>query len=549
VTEGPGINFKAILDGLDAAVVVLDLYGVLLYANDRAAEMLDWLAETSIGTAVAQEAQVQIPPETAAAIAETLRSGRSWEGDFELRRKDGGLVSVHASETGLFDESGTLIGVVSIITDVTESRRSVQKLISEAEALRFLLDATTILSSALDFEECVRQLAALAVPLIGDMCLIDVLEDGAVRRVAAVHADPSRAALAQRLVAFPPSTLGPDPVAQTIRSGQPVYSNLIDNGFLRLAAADDEHYRVVEELGVTAYMSAPLKVRGRVLGSVTLVSAGSGRTFDDNDLALAGELAARAGQVVENARLFSEQARVARTLQAALLPPALPDIPSMELAAAYQAGGRGNEVGGDFYDVFEIGRSGWVLAVGDVSGRGPDAAAVTGLVRHALRASAQHDRNPAGMLAVANRLLIEQEDHSFERFCTAACAVVRPGDPARVTVAEAGHPPLIVVRADGTIESYATGAGPALGITDDFSARAQRLTVRAGDLLLLYTDGLTEARNAEGSFFGEERLGHLLAQLVRSRPSEVVRRLLDEVTSYCGGELKDDLSLLVAAPS
>jgi serine phosphatase RsbU (regulator of sigma subunit) len=449
----------------------------------------------------------------------------------------------------LFDESRTLIGVVSIITDVTESRRSVQKLISEAEALRFLLDATTILSRALDFEECVRQLAALAVPLIGDLCLIDVIEDGTVRRVAAVHADPSQAALAQQLVRFPPSTLGPDPVAHTIRSGLPVYSNRIDNGFLHQAAVEDEHYRVVEELGVSAYMSAPLKVRGRVLGSVTLVSAGSGRTFDDNDLALAGELAARAGQVVENARLFSEQAQVARTLQAALLPPALPDIPGMELAAAYQAGGRRNEVGGDFYDVFEVGRSGWVLAVGDVSGRGPDAAAVTGLVRHALRASAQHDRNPAGMLAVANRLLVEQEDHSFERFCTAACAVVRPGDPARVVVAEAGHPPLIVVRGNGTIENYGNGAGPALGITEDFSARAQRLTLHRGDLLLLYTDGLTEARNAEGSFFGEERLSGLLEQLMGSRPTEVVGRLLDEVTSYCGGELKDDLSLLVAAPS
>jgi serine phosphatase RsbU (regulator of sigma subunit) len=152
------------------------------------------------------------------------------------------------------------------------------------------------------------------------------------------------------------------------------------------------------------------------------------------------------------------------------------------------------------------------------------------------------------MLAVANRLLVEQEDHSFERFCTAACAVVRPGDPARVTVAEAGHPPLMVVRADGTLESYGVGAGPALGIGASFSAKAQRLTARRGDLLLLYTDGLTEARNAEGSFFGEERLGPLLTELAQSRPSDVVRRLLDEVTSFCGGELKDDLSLLVAAP-
>lgn len=539
------VNFEAaVMDRLGAAVIVCDLGGTLLYANPYAEILYGRPVEDLVGTRADRLVGVELDRETAHAIRDTLAAGRTWEGDYALCRPDGSSITVHASDSGLYDEDGQLVGVVSMVTDVSEHRESVLRLSREAESLRFLLDATTVLASSLDFRECLERLAALAVPILGDLCLIDVMLDGTVTRMAAAHADPARQALAAELAErYPPDPAGSHPAVQVMRTGRSAISQEVDDGFLRATTRDERHFRILKDMGFTSYMCAPLRARGRTLGTVTLISAGSGRRFSPEDLALAEELAQRAALVVDNARLLSERTRVAQSLQAALLPPSLPDVPGLELAAAYRAAGEANDVGGDFYDVFDIGRGAWAAAVGDVSGTGPGAAAVTGLVRHALHASAQRSRDPAAMLSVANAVLGEQRGRDWERFCSAACAIVRPGQTTRVTMASAGHPPAFVLRAEGRVEELDC-PGVALGIAPRPATRARRVALGPGDLLLLYTDGLTEARHADGSFFGEAALGEVLRGATGMSAHGVVGRLLEAVEEFTGGALTDDLALL-----
>lgn len=541
------VDLQATIENLSAAVVVTGLDGTLWYANRQAEQEFGWVAEGLIGSRVGELSGVKVPAATAAEIAETLQSGKPWTGEFELSRRDGSSVAVNVSNSGLYDASGALAGVVSIVTDVTEARRSVRQLVSEAEALRFLLDAATVVSSAVGFEESVRSLGALAVPLLGDVCLVDVLVDGVVQRMVSVHADPAKAELAERLFLYPPRLASGHPAAQIMRRGSVAAIGDMDDEFIRSTTSGEEHYELVRTLDFRQYMCAPLRARGRLLGTLTLVSAGPGRRFQPDDLALVEALADRVANVVDNARLYSEQARVARSLQAALLPRALPKVPGIQLAAAYQAAGEGNEVGGDFYDVFEAGRGIWAVVIGDVCGRGPDAAAVTGLVRHALHASGRNNRNPKAMLQFANTMLCDEEDRSVERFCTAAVAVVRPGKSTRVAYAAAGHPPALIRRADGGVEELPT-SGLTLGVMDEVGGRAQRVALDEGDLMVMYTDGLTEARNDDGDFYGEERLAAVVGASSSSGAHELAQELVADLRSFTGGRLGDDLGLVVFGP-
>jgi PAS domain S-box-containing protein len=532
------------LDTMDAPVIITDLEGRLRYANEAAGRVYGRPVQALIGESAALVGGVQLDEGMAAAIMTALASGQTWDGDFTLVSRDGTTLSVHAADSGLYDAAGRLVGVVSVMRDVTAQRRSIDRLSRETSSLRFLLDATTLLSSSLDFRECLQGLAALAVPVLGDLCLIDmVVEDGIVR-MAAAHAQPSRAALVQELLErYPPDERGLHPAVATMKDGLSRLSPSMTPEFLRSTTRDARHLEIVTELGFTSFMCAPLRARGRTIGAVTFVSAGSGRRFDDGDLALAEDLASRAALVVDNARLFSERSVVARTLQAALLPPTLPEIPGMEVGARYRASGEANDVGGDFYDVYSVGRGTWVAGVGDVSGRGPSAAAVTGLVRHAIHASAQQRADPVAMLQTANALLLAGTDGP-ERFCSACCAVIRPGATARLTIASAGHPPALIRRSDGTVEEI-TAVGMLLGIAVDPAMTRSRDVLRPGDHLVLYTDGLLEARDGEERFFGDAALKPALAACTGLTADAIAGRLLAEVERFSGGEVTDDLALLV----
>jgi serine phosphatase RsbU (regulator of sigma subunit) len=301
--------------------------------------------------------------------------------------------------------------------------------------------------------------------------------------------------------------------------------------------------------GDAAVVTVPLAVRGRPTGSLTLANDGD-RPLGPGTGEVARELAGRIAIAVDHARSYRRQVRLSRTLQASLLPPSLPEIPGVELAACYAAGGAGVDVGGDLYDVVPLDGRRFVLVVGDVCGRGIDAATTASLVRHTIRSAALTDPSPAAVLAHLNDVLLrENEPGRFEpRFCTAAVALVSRARPApTVTLAVGGHPLPVLRRADGGVTTVGS-PGSLIGVVADAPASEVRLPLAPGDALVFYTDGVTERRR-DGAFYG---LDGLLATLAGA-PGDA-RSMADAVEqavlSFATEPPSDDLAVLVlqAAP-
>ena len=275
-----------------------------------------------------------------------------------------------------------------------------------------------------------------------------------------------------------------------LRTGESQLWPDIPDALIVAAAQDEEHLRLIRELGMTSAMMVPMRVRDRVLGVISFVSAESGRRFTDADLRLAEDLALRAATAVENARLYRARTKIAHTLQASLLPPLLPEVPGVEAGALYRPAGEEHEVGGDFYDLFATTENHWFAVIGDVCGKGAEAAAVTALARYTIRAAAAQNDSPAAILRWVNEAML-REDSS--RFCTIAVAHLdRSAATTRLTVAVGGHPAPIVLRADGSVETAGAG-GTLIGLVDDPRLAETTTELAPGDAVLLYTDGVTEA--------------------------------------------------------
>jgi PAS domain S-box-containing protein len=232
-------------------------------------------------------------------------------------------------------------------------------------------------------------------------------------------------------------------------------------------------------------------------------------------------------------------AHIAHTLQASLLPPVLPRIPNVELASAYRAAGEGNEVGGDFYDVFELSAGRWALILGDVCGKGPEAAALTGLVRYTVRAAAMKTRRPQGVLGTLNEAIHRQHPESF---CTAALAVLDPVR-RRLTLASGGHPAPLLLRATGEIEVL-EARGQLLGPFPEWKGSIATAELQPDDAIVLFSDGVTEAR-MDHEFYGDERLREAARSASGSSAAEIVRRIESEVLAFTP-TLTDDLAILAA---
>ncbi len=439
-----------LLDRIRAAVMVTSLDGTVLYANPYCKVLYGRTPAELEGRASTDFAAEPLDASQVSDIGRALISGQSWEGDFRVMRKDGAVIEVHAVNSPLFGESGTVSGVVSIAFDVTRRRETELRLSEQEAAQRFMAESGAMLATSLDFPQIFEELARLSVPFLGDICIVDVLEGAVLRRVAAVHADPTRQPLVSRLRdEFPPAATGPHPAASVVRGGAAEHSAELSEGYVRALSQNDDHFRLVRELQFGGYMCVPLAARGRILGAMTLVSAESGRRFSTDDLSLAEEFARRAALVLDNARLYSERDYVARALQASLLPPSLPEIPGIDLAARYVAAGEGNEVGGDFYDVFQSGRNRWCFAIGDVAGKGPEAASVAGLARHTIRAAALRSRRPHQLLRTLHEALLHDEA-SADRFCTVCCGSLRRAEGlVEMSLSCGGHPLPIVAACVG----------------------------------------------------------------------------------------------------
>ena len=470
----------------------------------------------------------------------------------EVRHWIGSFYPVRSAE-------GEVLGLGAVVVETTErqraedereralaAERAERKRAERAERrARLLADAGAALNESLDYEGTVRRLATLVVPDRADWCVVDMVEgDGSLQRVVVAHGDPAKERAGWELARrYPPSIDDPAGVARVLRTGLPELHREVSAELLEAWASDPEHLRLLRELGLRSSMTVPIRRRGRVLGVISLLNDEHGGLFEEEELELAVDLAGRAAVAIENARLYTSRSDIARTLQQSLLPPHLPAITGLELAARYRAAGEDNEVGGDFYDVFATSERHWALVIGDVCGKGAEAAALTALMRYTLRAAAMDEDAPSAILAELNEAILSQR--SDGRFSTALFARVELEDGgAKLWMASGGHPLPVLVRAGGAAEVVGE-PGTLLGVLADVRHVDFRVSLGPGDALVLFTDGLSEAGAPERVMCHEE-LVELVGSCAGLPSDEIARRVEEHAVALQNGLARDDLALLVA---
>lgn len=395
---------------------------------------------------------------------------------------------------------------------------------------RALLDNSTF-SEAVTLQRCARLLAGQ----LASWVVIDVERGGRLRRqVVAGPRDADPAARALR---------GSEPLADTMPARvhadrRPVLAaHAQDTGAL---GTDSGGAPLLMLLGGTSLLSVPIADDSRCYGVLTLVRQAAERPFEIADLGLAEELGRHLAIAMRVDRVFRRRSEVAETLQASLLPSRLPAAQGLDFSTAYIAASEWQEISGDFYDVFPVG-DGWGVAVGDVCGKGEEAAAMTAAARHAIRALAHNDPDPAEVLAKVNEVLVAGGYE--ERFVTARLGFLRvENDQVLVTLGGSGHPGPAVVRSDGRVELL-SGDGLPLGMFAGAKPSTDEVVLSAGDLLFFYTDGVTQARGKDASLF-EDQLADALAGLAGQSAAQVVRAITELVTEFSGAELRDDVTIL-----
>jgi PAS domain S-box-containing protein len=407
----------------------------------------------------------------------------------------------------ILDDSGEVTGTIGCTADVTEqmdlllAHEQSRALALEAaetervsrERLQFLGDINDALSRSNDEQQVMHNVTQAVVPRLGDWCAIFVCPEsgGPYPAIEIAHVDPAMVSYAHELQRqFPYDPEATTGVAEVIRSGRSEFHPVIDEQVLLEADATDEARDVVRSLALRSAIAVPLVKRGRVLGAMQFVNSESSRAYTEADLALAEAVAARIASTLTNIRLTERQRMIATTLQASLLPDSLPEIDGLEIAVRYWAAGEGAQVGGDFYDVFEI-DTGWAVVIGDVCGTGPAAASLTGLVRHTIRALAWQNASHAEVLRQVNNAILRSGRSTF---CTALFATLtRTTDGFLFETASGGHPLPIVRHGAGAARS--TGKpGTLLGVYPQSRSTTVSTTLAPGDTVVMYTDGVTDVR-------------------------------------------------------
>jgi PAS domain S-box-containing protein len=539
-------RLEAVLRNVAEAITVVDDTGSTVFANQAALELL--------GLESAEELTQAKPGEIMERFIVLDESGRELDLDsmparclFRGEPAEPLLVRNIVRATGeerwvivraspiVDPESGRVTYAANVFENVTQVKRA-----QLAEA--FMAQASRVLAASMDYSETLQHVARLAANQLAEWCAVDVVgERGELERVAAHHDDPAMLALAEKLDRdYRPSLEETVGVPEVIRTGDARIFNDISAAALATYARDDEHLRLLGAMGARDVIIVPLAAPARTLGAITLVSSRTGRRLIEADLDVAVRLGRRAGTAVESARLYTARSRIARVLQRALLPDSLPEMPGFEVAASYRAAGELNEVGGDFYDVFACGDRGWMLVIGDVCGKGPEAASVTALARHTLRAAGMLDVRPAAMLELLHRTLSQQEPEG--QMCTVCLVLVgeRP-DGASLTVALGGHPrPLLV--GPGEEARQVGEPGTVLGMVEPISVSETTVELAERQTLILFTDGVPEAARSPSP--GVPAVAALAARSRRLPVQAMLERIEQAAVESAGGHPHDDIALL-----
>jgi len=534
-------EWRAVVDTLAEGVIAAGPDGVILYANRAAEALLGWSGADLVGRALIDIIPERFRQRHVSAFEAVAEGATPTVIGRPLRlpalRKDGTETPVELVISAVeVPEGNVYVGLLRDVTDRLELEGSGElgnQLVSILAEVGSLDDALPrvlgAIGAAMGFEVVQLWSKTMAGLVVRDAWAID------------------REAMAPFLAASHRIGATPSGVPRRVLStGEAIW---IDD------VGDDQTFPRRESavsVGLRSGVAVPVVLGPERVGVLELFSVGV-RHRDADAVRRLVDLGREIGPYIDRREREEEQlaaseriAAISRTLQQSLLPPRLPVIPRADVAGRYLGATDGMEVGGDFYDAFRTGRGSWGLALGDVCGKGAEAAAVTSLIRYTMRAATMQTRSPARALAIVNdAMLAEQDaDAAFDRFATAVLAMVRPqGDALAVTLASAGHPTPLIRRADGAVEEVRT-VGALLGVIPDLEATNVNVTLRAGDALVLYTDGVTEAGR------GRAELGAhgLIAALEGSDPttaSGMCDRIVRAAISRSGDSTADDTAVIV----
>jgi PAS domain S-box-containing protein len=549
----------AVFQQAPVPLFLLEQDGTIRRANNKAAELLG--APSGYATGKTLAAFIDLPARAAVQtqLAAALRTGKPRTASCRILTADGALdAAITAAPADLPGDPPVLIVAASAGPAGTDEAAAgadragqrvkraaagkapgaaviaamTRQLDTVTAVTRVLLDNSTF-SEAVTLQRCARLLAGE----VADWVLIDIERNGRLLRQFAAgprggHAD--QVARAAR---------GVDPEQESVPAvvhggGKSVLLAHLDDAAALGRGPDGTPLLMM--LGAASLICVPISDGTTGYGALTLTRMADKGPFGVADLSLAEELGRHLAIAIRVDRVFRQQSQVAEALQASLLPASLPRVPGLEFAAAYIGTTQFQEISGDFYDVFKAGDS-WGIAVGDVCGKGQDAAAMTAAARHAIRALAHVHDTPANVLAAANEVLVAEDWD--DRFVTASLAFLRQrGRRVQVQLGSCGHPGPAVVRADGRVEIL-EGDGLPLGLFPDAEPSRLELELHKGDVLFFYTDGVTEARSADQGFF-EDRLADALAAVAGRPAADIVRAVQELVNSFSAGELKDDVTIL-----
>jgi PAS domain S-box-containing protein len=542
------------------ALFLLERSGTIRRANDRAAALLGFPSGYATGKPLTAFLDLPFRAAVQTQLAAVARTGADRAADCRMLTSDGSLdvtlavaaielpgdpplFMVAVSPAGASADAGRGAGKraaggrpaakTAAAPPVDPAIASMTKRLDMVTSVtRLLLDNSTF-SEAVTLQRCARLLAGE----IADWVIIDIDRGGQLKRQFAAG---SRNGQADQL-ARAARNVDPDPESapwQVHATGKSVLLAHPEDPAALGTGPDGTP--LLMALGAASLICVPIVDGTTAYGTLTLARQAGNGHFGVADLGLAEELGKHLAIAIRVDRMFRQRSEVAEALQASLLPASLPTVPGLEFAAAYIGATQWQEISGDFYDVFPAGDN-WAIAIGDVCGKGQDAAAMTAAARHSIRALAHVHDEPANVLDGANEVLLDGD--YGERFVTASLAFLhRHGRRVQVRLGGCGHPGPAVVRADGRVEILEVDGMP-LGLFGDARASRMELELRQGDLLFFYTDGVTEARSADLTFF-EDRLADELAAVAGRPAAEAVRAVQELVTSFSQGELRDDVTIL-----
>jgi serine phosphatase RsbU (regulator of sigma subunit)/PAS domain-containing protein len=543
---------RAVFQNAPAPLFLLEPDGTIRRANGKAGDLIG--APPGYATGRLLTAFVDLPSRAAVAsqLAAATRTGTTRQTDCKLLSAAGPVeVTMTANVVTLPDSSRLLVVTVAELPGGVgsgspaaskarpESTGSAVQIMTRrmdmvTAVTRLLLDNSTF-SEAVTLQRCARLLAGD----IASWVIVDVERADRLRRqfVIGPH-DEAQEDLARKARAVDPQA-GTVP-AQVHSAGRSVVLAHADDPGILGTTPDGAPLLML--LGVTSLLSVPISDGTTTYGVLTLGRQATEGHFEIAELGLAQELGEHLGVAIRVDRMFRHRSAVAEALQGSLLPARLPDIAGLDLSAAYVPASQGLEASGDFYDVFPV-QGGWAITVGDVCGKGLQAAAMTAAARHAIRVIAHWSPDPVETLAKVNEVILAGDYE--DRFVTVKLAYLRwDGDHVHVVLASAGHPGPVVVRPDGRVEVLSGGSLP-LGLFPDVEPERDELELEPGDLLFFYSDGVTEARSADMRYF-EERLPDELAGLAGRSAAETTRMVQSLVASFSQDNLRDDMTILVA---